>query len=261
MRYLRLYLHFLRFSFSRAMEFRLDFTFKIIMDCLFYFVNLSFYKIIFLSTPMLAGWGQDQAMVFVSSYLLIDAMHMTVFASNMWWLPFFINRGDLDTYLTRPVSTLFFISLRDFAANSFVNLIIAVGIFGYCLSQLQMPYTTLELLSYFGLILNGWLLHYVLQMIFIIPVFWTQSGKGFNDFFFSMGMAIERPDLVYKGWLRRLLTLILPFGLIVSFPARVFFGPETPHLLLHLFGISMLFWVIMLGMWKKGLKAYSSASS
>lgn len=261
MRYLRLYLHFLRFSFSRAMEFRLDFTFKIIMDCLFYAVNLSFYKIIFLSTPMLAGWSEDQTMVFVSSYLLVDALHMTVFASNMWWLPYYVNRGDLDTYLTRPVSTLFFISLRDFAANSFVNLLIALGIFILALSNLQTPYTLSELLTYLGLILNGWLLHYVLQMLFIIPVFWTQSAKGFNDFFFSMGMAIERPDLIYRGWLRWLLTLVLPFSLIVSFPARIFFGPSTPHLLLHLAAVTLVMWGLMLWMWRKGLSAYSSASS
>ena len=45
----------------------------------------------------------------------------------MWWLPMLINRGDLDYYLVRPVSTLFFVSFRDFAANSFVNLVIATG--------------------------------------------------------------------------------------------------------------------------------------
>jgi ABC-2 type transport system permease protein len=260
-RYLRLYLHFLRFSFSRAMEFRLDFTFKIIMDCFFYAVNIAFYKVIFLNTPSLAGWSEDQVMVFVSSYLLIDALHMTVFASNMWWLPYYVNRGDFDTYLTRPVSTLFFISLREFAANSFVNLLIAIGIFVTALSNLQTPYTLMQLLFYLGLILNGWLLHYVLQMIFVIPVFWTQSNRGFNDFFFSMGTAIERPDLIYRGALRWLLTAILPFSLIVSFPARLFFGPTTPGLFWHLAGVTLVMWAFMLFLWKKGLRSYSSASS
>ncbi len=243
------------------MEFRLDFFFKIIMDCMFYVVNLGFYKILFLTTPMLAGWSEDQTMVFVSSYLLVDALHMTVFASNMWWLPYYVNRGDLDSYLIRPVSTLFFISLRDFAANSFVNLLIALTIFVSALANLQTPYTTGQLLFYLGCILNGWLLHYVLQMIFIIPVFWTQSGKGFNDFFFSMGMAIERPDLVYRGVLRWVLTLILPFALIVSFPARLFFGPATPNLFLHLVAVTLGMWGLMLWLWRKGLRAYSSASS
>ena len=41
-RYLRLYAYFLRFSFSRALEFRVDFFFRVIMDTAFYAVNLGF---------------------------------------------------------------------------------------------------------------------------------------------------------------------------------------------------------------------------
>jgi ABC-2 type transport system permease protein len=260
-RYLRLYAYFLRFSFSRALEFRLDFTFKIFMDCVFYAVHMGFFKVLFLSTPMLAGWREDQTMVFVASYLLIDALHMTVFASNMWWLPFYVNRGDMDSYLVRPVSTLFFVSLREFAANSFVNLLIASGIFTYCLMNLAEPFGFWQLMGYLGLIVNGWLLYYAIQMIFIIPVFWTQSGRGFNDFFFSMGIAAERPDLVYRGWLRKLLTIVLPFALICSFPARLFFGPADDSTLGHLISVTVVVWVFMLWLWRKGLRAYSSASS
>jgi len=260
-RYLRLYLHFLRFSFSKALEFRLDFTFKIFMDCVFYAVHLGFFKVLFLSTPTVAGWDESQTLLFVASYLLIDALHMTVFASNMWWLPFYVNRGDFDSYLVRPVSTLFFVSLREFSANSFVNLLIAISIFTYYLANLSTSYTVWQLLGYLALILNGWLLYYATQMIFIIPVFWTQSGRGFNDFFFSMGIASERPDLVYRGWLRWLLTLVLPFALICSFPARLFFGPADETTLWHLISVTVVVWAFMLWLWRKGLRAYSSASS
>jgi len=260
-RYLRLYLNFLRFSFGRALEFRFDFTLKIIMDCGYYAMHLSIYKILYQNTQSLAGWREDQALVFISSVLLIDAIQMTIFASNMWMVPVLINRGDLDVYLTRPVSTLFFVSLRDFAANSFVNLLIALGIFGYTLTQLQTPFTTLELLGYLGLVVNGLLLWFALQMIFLIPVFWTQSSKGFQDIFFSMGLAMERPDLIYRGALRVLFTFVLPFGAIASMPARWFFGPETPYLLPHVIGLTVVFWGIMLWLWNQGLKAYSSASS
>ena len=46
MRYLTLYGHFLRFSFSRAMEFRLNFYFRVVMDITYYLVNLAFFSII-----------------------------------------------------------------------------------------------------------------------------------------------------------------------------------------------------------------------
>ena len=96
MRYLRLYLYFIRFSFSKAMHFRVDFFFRIIMDCIYYAVQFSFFYIIFLHTDILGGWNLDQMKIFISSYILVDALHMTIFANNCWWLPISINRGDLD---------------------------------------------------------------------------------------------------------------------------------------------------------------------
>lgn len=260
-RYFRLYLHFLRFSFSKAMEFRLDFSFRIIMDIIYYLVNILFFKVLYLHTPMLAGWTEEQMMVFVSSYILVDAISMTVFSSNMWWLPFFINKGDLDYHLIRPVSPLFFLSLKEFSANSFLNLILAVAIFTYSLINYTHPFSVFDVTLLVLLIFNGCLIYYCCQMLMILPVFWTQSSKGFMDLFFSMGIAMERPDKIFKGWLRVLFTVFLPFSLIASFPARIFIEKFDWNTFLHLAAVSVGLWVLMLFIWRKGLRNYSSASS
>ena len=112
-RYLRLYLSFVRFSFSRAMEFRVDFFFRVVMDVVFYAMQLAFFTVLYRHTELVGGWDLDQILIFVSGFFLVDALHMTIFASNMWWLPMMVNKGDLDYYLVRPVSSLFFLSLRD----------------------------------------------------------------------------------------------------------------------------------------------------
>ena len=80
-RYGRLYLHFLRFSFSRAMEFRLDFWFRIVMDVIYYAVHLAFFTIIYQHTSLLGGWTLDQTYIFVCGFLLVDALDMTIFAT------------------------------------------------------------------------------------------------------------------------------------------------------------------------------------
>jgi ABC-2 type transport system permease protein len=261
MRYLRLYLHFLRFSFSKAMQFRLDFSFRILMDIIYYAMNILLFKILYLHTPLLAGWTEEQMMIFVTSYLLVDAINMTIFSSNMWWLPYFINRGELDYYLIRPVSPLFFLSLRDFAANSFLNLLIAVGLFSHALMNYSLPFSSGDLMLLLLLLFNGTLIYYCVQMLMIIPVFWTQSSRGFIDLFYSFSLAMERPDRIYKGWLRRLFTTLLPFALIASFPVRLFLETFDGHIFLHLTLVTVGLWMLMLYFWKMGLKNYASASS
>jgi ABC-2 type transport system permease protein len=58
-RYLNLYIHFLRFSFSKAMEFRLDFSFRILMDVIYYIVNIMLFKVLFLHTDLIGGWNEE----------------------------------------------------------------------------------------------------------------------------------------------------------------------------------------------------------
>jgi ABC-2 type transport system permease protein len=210
---------------------------------------------------MIGGWNQEQMMIFVASYLLLDAISMTIFSSNMWWLPYFINKGELDYYLIRPVSPLFFLSLREFSVGSFINLLIASSFFLYSLMNYSVSFSFLEFVLLCLLIMNGVLIYYCCQMIMVLPVFWTQSAKGFMDLFYSMGQAMERPDRIYKGAMRVLFTTIIPFSLIASFPVRIFLEGAEWKTMLHLTIVSVFFWWLLLKLWNKGLRTYSSASS
>ncbi len=260
-RYLSLYLYFVRFSFSKSLEFRMDFTFRILMDTIYYFVNIMFFKVIYLHTPLLAGWNEDQMMVFVAGYLMVDAINMTLFSTNMWYLPFLINKGDLDYYLIRPVSPLFFISLREFSVNSFINFLMTAAFFIYTILQLEGPLQFWNVMLYSALLFNGAILHVTIQMIMILPVFWTQSSRGFVDLFYSMGLAMERPHRIYRGWLRIIFSTILPFALIASYPAKIFLeGLEGKDILITAL-VTGSFWLLLSLVWKKGLENYSSASS
>ena len=261
MRYLRLYAYFLRFSFSRALEFRLDFFFRILMDSFFYAVNLLFFSILYTHTDTLAGLSEDEIYIFVAGYLFLDAVHMTLFSNNMWMLPFLVNRGDLDYYLVRPVSTLFFLSLREFAANSFLNLILASGILAWAIGRYPHPLGAWQVTVFVVLLLVGTALYYALNMLFTVPVFWTHSAQGFRQLFFAIGTLGERPHPIFTGWSGRLLRTVLPFSLMVSYPTYLLLDGYNWTMLLELAtGVGVTF-ALMLFLWSRGLRAYSSASS
>ncbi len=260
-RYVRLYIYFLRFSFSKAMEFRLDFYFRIVMDIIFYGINIGFYKLVFNHTGLLGGWNMDQMMIFISGYLIIDAINMTVFANNLWMISEYINKGELDYYLIRPVSPLFFLSVRDFAANSFLNLIMAGGILTWSIMSYPEKIGWYMVLFFIVMIILGTLLRYFVRMIFIIPSFWAQSGQGLEMIFFTLNRFIERPDRIFTGPLRIILTTALPFSIMASFPARILLENFDMLLLFHFLAVFLLFYFIVIRFWRKGLKAYSSASS
>ncbi|BBM87340.1 ABC transporter permease [Candidatus Uabimicrobium amorphum] len=260
-RYFRLYLHFLRFSFSKAMEFRVDFFFRIVMDCFFYAINIAFYQVLFLHTSTLGGWNEEQAMIFVAAYILVDALQMTIFSTNLWWFPIFVNRGDLDYYLVRPVSSLFFLSVREFAANSLCNVFIAIGIMIWAISSYSQPLIWWKILLFVLLVVNGTFIYYMVHMLFLIGVFWTHSARGFDSLFRHLCLVHERPDGIFHGATRTVFTTVLPFCLMCSFPARLLFEDFQLSVLLHILITTMLMFFVLRWAWKFSLKAYSSASS
>lgn len=243
------------------MEFRVDFLFRIFMDTVYYAINLAFYKIIYLHTPLLGGWGETEMTVFVAGYLFVDALNMTVFANNMWYLPLFINKGELDYYLIRPVPSLFLLSLRDFAANSFVNLLMTFGILLWAFSHYMEPFSFPLFVAFLFFLCCGTYLYYLLRVLFIIPVFWIHSGRGFENLFWGMIRFMERPDGIFTGGVRKIFTFVLPFSLMASFPARLIFERFEPYTLFHFFGVLIAFTLVVLLLWRAGMRVYSSASS
>ena len=261
LRYLRLYANFVRFSFSRAMEFRVDFTFRIFMDSMFYVVQFGFFGVLYRHIADLGGWNWDQVIIFVSGFLLTDAINMTFFSNNLWQLPTMINRGDVDYYLVRPVSSLFFLSMRDLAANSFVNLIIASSILVWALARYPGHLGGFTILVYILMLVAGNVLYAIIQLIFLIPTFWFHSHFGLREIFFNVQRYMERPDQIFYGFVHRILISVLPFALIISYPTHILFSGITLARILHVLVVIVLLFAFMVWFWHKGLRAYSSASS
>lgn len=260
-RYLRLFGYFARFSASKYMQFRMDFFFRILMDISYYAVNISLYRVLFLHTSLLAGWTEPQMMIFVAGYLLIDAVAMTLFTNNQWMFTVYVNRGDLDYYLIRPVSSLFFLSVRDIAVNSFVNFLMAVGIMVWAISSYPESISASKVILFAGSLMVGIVLHYCIGMLFLVPVFWTHSVNGLRQVYWSVSRFAERPDSIFHGWARRVLTVFLPLCVVSSYPVRLALKSFNWMTLVHLVGITAVFFCVLLAVWRAGLRAYSSASS
>jgi ABC-2 type transport system permease protein len=98
-------------------------------------------------------------------------------------------------------------------------------------------------------------------MLTILPVFWTHSARGFVDLFYTLGLAMERPHRIYRGFLKVLFTTLLPFALIASFPVKIFLEGADVETMLHLLSVTIAFCFILNFVWGRGLRNYSSASS
>lgn len=261
MRYLRLYVHFMKFSVMQAMQFRFDFFYRIIMDAAFYLTSILFFKIIFTQTNGLVGWTEPQVMIFVSGFLLMDAIQMTIFNNGMWMIPVLVNKGELDYYLLRPISSLFFLTTREFAMNSLINMAMAISIMIWAFMRYPDPLSAIKIMSYIFLILTGCYLYFSIRVLTVLPVFWTHNGRGLEVIFWTVEKFAERPHMIYKGWIQKILLTIIPFALVCSVPAKVLFDSNSWGLMAYCLAVTIIFHFVVRMAWARGLREYSSASS
>lgn len=261
MRYCRLYLQFIKFSVGRAMEFRFDFYFRIIMDVFYYLVNIAFFKILFIHAGSLGDWTEPQAMIFVGCFIMVDAINMTLFSNNTWMIPQLVNKGDLDYYLVRPVTSFFMVNFREFAVNSFINLLMTLGFLIYALWAYPEPISLGRYVLFTILLINGaWVFH-LARLLFLLPVFWTHTGRGFEMVFWSMEKFAERPHGIYKGWIRVVLMTVLPFCVMAAIPAEMIFNKNPWFYAVWGIGTGIIFFMLILLIWRIAIRGYSSASS
>jgi ABC-2 type transport system permease protein len=94
-----------------------------------------------------------------------------------------------------------------------------------------------------------------------MPVFWLHSGRGLDELNFSMEKLSERPHQIFTGWLRGLLLTVIPYAFISSVPSHALFSGLTLERLAHVTAVTAGLFAGAVWFWRRGLRAYSSASS
>jgi len=85
--------------------------------------------------------------------------------------------------------------------------------------------------------------------------------RGFDSLHNQLNPFFEKPILIFKGPFRIILLSVIPFGLMNSFPAKLFVEGFSAPVFFQILVVTAIFFIGVLAFWNKGLKNYSSASS
>src|SRR5260370_24847878 len=101
LRYVRLYLALGRYGLARELAFRVNFLVKILVEVLWLFILLAFYRTIFSKTQAVGGCSEPEYLFFVGCYFALAGLIEAFFLVNCSELVDLIRTGDLDFYLLK----------------------------------------------------------------------------------------------------------------------------------------------------------------
>src|SRR5580700_6010378 len=130
-RYAGLYAALWRNSVVREMGFKSNFLLWIVVELLWFALQLCFIGVIYLHTNHIATWTKWQVVMLVGASQFVQQLFQAIFLSNCIQFSELVRTGRLDFMLLLPMNTRFLVSLRVVDLGGFVNSASAVAVIGY----------------------------------------------------------------------------------------------------------------------------------
>ena len=261
-RYLGIYGAIWKNSLIREMGFKSNFLLWIVVEFLWFGLQLGFITVIYQHTENIATWTKWEVVLLLGSSQLVQQLFSAFFLSNCTQLSEHIRTGRLDFMLLLPVNTRFLISFRQVDLGGFVNAGTAIAVVWYASRQLHLNPTVIQILGFLFLICCGVLIHYALVLSLSSLSFWTVRAQGIVWGYYNFLTIGRWPEAAFHGFFKAFFTLAVPMLLVTNVPAKHLIPRlEEPVQLVTLVGLTIGFLGLSEIVWRKSLQRYASASS
>ena len=263
MHYLRLIGYFARTSFQEEAAYRANFFLSLMYSLLNLGTGVLGVAVLFNQIKTLNGWDFTRTLALLGVYLTAGALRNLVIGPSLEALAGMdgeVWSGRLDFTLLRPVNTQFLASFRKWRLFSIFDFMLGLGVLGIAVARMHTHLTPGNGLAFMAALIAGVAILYAILLAFSAMVFWG-PGVLFTWVFDGVFQMARYPIGMYPGWLRLILTWIIPVGIITTVPAGALTGVTSTTMLAGMVGLAILLVAAASALFHIGLRRYKSASS
>jgi ABC-2 type transport system permease protein len=207
-----------------------------------------------------AGWSLHEALLVTAFFLVLQGLIGAFVDPNLGAIVEGIRTGALDHLVLKPADAQLVAGLQRLAPARLWDVLAGIGLGVYALSKLPTP-TPGQFMLAAALLACGLAAMIGIWVLVTCSSFWFVRVDNLR-FLLSSAMDTGRwPVTVYRGWLRTLLTVVLPVALVTSFPAMALLGRMEPGLVLQAAAVGLGLLALSRWAWVSALAHYTSASS
>src|SRR5271170_8302723 len=162
-RYLTIYAALWQNSVAREMSFNGNFILWIVVELLWFGLQLCFVSVVFSQTKVVGTWTQWQMVLLVGASNFIQQVYQAFFLVNCTNLSELVRTGKMDFLLLLPVNTRFIVSTRQVDLGAFVSAAFAVCVMIFAAHKLELHPTLGQFAGFTLLCVVGVFIHYSLM--------------------------------------------------------------------------------------------------
>jgi len=185
-------------------------------------------------------------------------MYVVFSRKNLQFFEQSITNGSIDYFFVKPIKLKLILPFIQFDFRHTYPILFTLFVLGYLLVILK----TSILQVFFAIILftNGITICYLINLIFVLFALWGKRSKGIFEVFFEMHDVVRVPIEFFPIILKFAFIFLLPIILILNPSFQILFGNFDIRLTIIAILTTLILLVISNIVWKKGMKAYSSAN-
>lgn len=220
-RYLSIYAMLWRNSVVREMSFKTNFIMWLIVELLWFALQLVFVGVLYMHTEHIGTWSKWEVVMLFGASHFIQQLFTAFFLVNLANVSELIRTGKLDFMMLLPVNTRFLISFKQVDLGGFISAATGVAVIVYACRQLGIVPELAHIAGFLALCVVGLLIHYSLMFLLTSVSFWTVRAQGIVWGYYNLFNISRQPDEAFKGLFKTFFTFVLPMMLVVNVPVRV----------------------------------------
>ncbi|MGD6818433.1 ABC transporter permease [Metabacillus sp. 113a] len=261
MYYVSMFIQYAGQYLKTRLQYRADVLVEILSDFLFQAVNLIFILVVFGHTQSLVGWSQDE-IIFIYGFFLIPFAVFGAFF-NIWdFNERYIVKGEMDRILTRPIHSLFQVTLERMELESLFGAVTGFAVMMYAGFRLDLPFYWHDPFVFLLFIIGGVFVYAGIFIMIASISFYSDSRTSIMPMMYNIGNYGRYPVDIYNRAIRFVLTWVLPFAFVGMYPAAYFLRKEEWYGYAFLTPVvGAVFFAIAVFVWNQGVKQYRGAGN
>lgn len=244
------------------MEYRANLFAALTMELIYLCSKILYVIFIYQSGISIKGVSPNEIMLFIGTYIIMTGIYTGFFMDNFYSIPELVRDGSLDTYITKPLSLQFMVTLRHF---NFVlpvpNLTAGITMVVIAWHRLGIAPSFANIAGYLLILCSATGITYAVFLAPQILSFWTVKTNAVTEIADKCWDFNNMPMMIYGKWMQRIGVFVIPVFFISNFPAMFLIGKLNGIYLVWAIAAPVIFLSLVRIFWKLAVRNYSSASS
>ena len=258
--HLRLWWQFVLTDAMLLLEYRANFAFGLARQIASLALTVFGFGVLYQYTDEVAGWSRAEILVLVGVFWTFNAL-WDMLLDGLTEVSRDVRTGTMDFVLLRPVSAQFLLSLRRVWLLDGLNALLGVALVAYAgnLAGVRWSISSAALAALLGLC--GLVAIYALRFMLVTCAFWLVSVQNLHDLLHPVFQVGQYPVGFFKGWVRLVLTFVVPVAFATTFPAQALLGTLDGRLVPVGLVLAAATLYASHRFWQFAVRHYTSASS